>query len=95
MARGVSCILNYAFTIHALWEETITEIFTFYSDKKTKAQKNIAIYFIRKIVPTKHMPKISAVGHFFLDKFENNQTRTCTTFFRTSKLTEPHFRPRG
>ena len=37
------------------------------------------------------MPKISAVGLFCLYKFENNQTRTCTTFFRMSKLTEPYF----
>ena len=44
------------------------------------------------IVPIKCMPKISAVGLFCLDKFENNQTRTCTTFFRTSKLTEVYFR---
>ena len=43
------------------------------------------------IVPIKCMPKISAVGLFCLDKFENNQTRTCTTFFRTSKLTEVYF----
>ena len=43
------------------------------------------------IVPIKCMPKISAVGLFCLDKFENNQTRTCTTFFRTSKLTELYF----
>ena len=58
---------------------------------KTKAQKNIAVYFIRTIVPIKCMPKISAVGLFCLDKFENNQTRMCTTFFRTSKLTELNF----
>ena len=38
------------------------------------------------------MPKISAVGLFCLDKFENNQTRTRTTFFRTSKLTELYLR---
>ena len=38
------------------------------------------------------MPKISAVGLFCLDKFENNQTRTRTTFFRTSKLTELYFK---
>ena len=44
------------------------------------------------IVPIKCMPKISAVGLFCLDKFENNQTRTCTTFFRTSKLAEVYFR---
>ena len=43
------------------------------------------------IVPIKCMPKISAVGLFCLDKFENNQTRTCTTFFQTSKLTEVYF----
>ena len=43
------------------------------------------------IVPIKCMPKISAVGFFCLEKFENNQTRTCTTFFRTSKLTEVYF----
>ena len=38
------------------------------------------------------MPKISAVGLFCLDKFENYQTRTCTTFFRTSNVTEPYFK---
>jgi len=38
------------------------------------------------------MPKISAVGLFCLDEFENNQTRTCTTFFRTSKKTEVYFK---
>ena len=51
----------------------------------------MSIYFIGKIVPTKYMPKISAVGLFCPDKFENNQTRTCITFFRTSKLTEVYF----
>ena len=40
----------------------------------------------------KCMPKISAFGLFCLDEFEKNQTRTCTTFFRTSKLTEVYFR---
>ena len=43
------------------------------------------------IVPIKCMPKISAVGLFCLDKFENNQTRTHTTIFRMSNLTEPYF----
>ena len=43
------------------------------------------------IVPINCMPKISAVGLFCLDKFENNQTRTCITFLRTSKLTELYF----
>ena len=43
------------------------------------------------IVPIKCMPKISVVGLFCLDKFENNLMRTCTTFFRTSKLTELNF----
>ena len=57
-----------------------------------KSAKNIAIYFIGTIVSIKCMPKISAVGLFCLDKFENYQTRTCTTFFRTSNLTEPYFR---
>ena len=46
------------------------------------------------IVPIKYMPKISAVGLLCLDKFENNQTRTCTTFFRTSNVTEPYFKQR-
>ena len=62
--------------------------FQIYQNKSTK---NIAICFIGTIVPIKCMPKISAVGLFCLDKFENNQTRTCTTFFRTSKLTEVQF----
>ena len=38
-----------------------------------------------------YMSKISAVGLFCLDKFENNQMRTSTTFFPTSKLTEVYF----
>ena len=58
---------------------------------QNKSAKNIAIYFIGTIVSIKCMPKISAVGLFCLDKFENYQTRTCTTFFRTSNLTEPYF----
>ena len=59
---------------------------------RNKSAKNIAVHFIRTIVLIKCMPKISAVGLFCLDKFENNQTRTCTTFFRTSKLTEVYFK---
>ena len=47
---------------------------------QNKSVKNIAIYFIGTIVPIKCMPKISAVGLFCLDKFEDNQTRTRTTF---------------
>ena len=58
---------------------------------QNKSAKNIAIYFIGTIVSIKCMPKISAVGLFCLDKFENYQTRTCTTFFRTPNLTEPYF----
>ena len=58
---------------------------------QNKSAKIIAINFIRTIVPIKYMRKISAVGLFCLYKFENNQTRTCTTFFRMSKLTEPYF----
>ena len=60
---------------------------------QNKSAKNIAVHFIETItiVPIKCMPKISAVGLFCLEKFENNQTRTCTTFFRTSKLTEVYF----
>ena len=60
---------------------------------QNKSAKNIAVYLIRTIVPIKCMPspKISAVRLFCLDKFENNQTRTCTTFFQTSKLTKVYF----
>ena len=58
---------------------------------QNKSAKNIAVHFIGTIVPIKCMPKISAVGHLCLDKFENNQTRTCTTFFRTSKLNKVYF----
>ena len=58
---------------------------------QNKSVKNIGIYYIGMIVPIKCMPKISAVGLFCLDKFENNLTRTRTTFFRTSKLTELYF----
>ena len=58
---------------------------------QNKSAKNIAVNFIGTIVPIKCMPKLSAVGLFCLDKFENNQTRTCKTFFQTSKLTEVYF----
>ena len=60
---------------------------------QNKCTKNIGVQFIGTIVPIKCMLKISAVELFFLDKFENNQTRTCSTFFRTSKLTEVYFSP--
>ena len=39
------------------------------------------------IVPIKYMPITSAVGLFCIDKFEDNQTRKCSTFFRMSKVT--------
>ena len=58
---------------------------------QNKSAKNIAVHFIGTIVSIKCMPKISAVRLFCLDKFENNQTRTCTTFFQTSNLTEVYF----
>ena len=58
---------------------------------QNKSVKIITIDFIRTIVPMKYTPEIYAVGLFSLYKFENNQTRTCTTFFRMSKLTEPYF----
>merc|ERR1712018_791657 len=61
---------------------------------QNKSAKIIAINFIRTIVPIKYMPKISAVGLFCIYKFENNQTRTCTTFFQMSYLTEPYFKNR-
>ena len=59
---------------------------------QNKSAKNIVVHFIITFVPIKCMPKILAVGLFCLDKFENNQMRMCTTFFRTSKLTEVYFR---
>ena len=65
--------------------------FGYFQIYQNKSAKNIAVHFIGTIVPIKCMPKISAVGLFCLDKFENNQTRTCTTFFRMSKLTEVYF----
>ena len=34
---------------------------------------------------------ISAVGLFCIDKFEDNQMRNGSTFFRMSKLTKPYF----
>ena len=37
------------------------------------------------------MAIISAAGLFCIDKFEDNQTRKCSTFFRMSKLTKPYF----
>ena len=63
-------------------------LFSNLSKQKRKKYRHI---FIRNDCSVKCMPKISAVGLFCLDRFENNQTRTCTTFFRTSKLTELYF----
>ena len=51
----------------------------------------IVIYFVRTIFLIKYMPIISAVGLFCTDKFEDNQTRKCSTFFSMSKLIEPYF----
>ena len=50
------------------------------------------IYSIRTIVQIKCMPIIFSVGLFCIDHFEDNQTRTCSTFFRMSKLTELYFK---
>ena len=58
---------------------------------QNKSAKNVAVHFIGTIVWIKCMPKISAVGLFCIYKFEDNQTRTRTTFFRMSKLNEPYF----
>ena len=68
-----------------------TFLFGYFQIHQNKSAKNIAVHFIGTIVPIKCMPKIWDVGLFSLDKFENNQTRTCTTFFRTLKLTEVYF----
>ena len=62
-----------------------------FSNVSKKSAKIIAMNFIKTIVPIKYMLKISAVGLFCLYEFEDNQTRTCTTFFRMSKLNEPYF----
>ena len=51
------------------------------SKQKSPTAEIIGIYFIGKIVPIKYMPIISAVGLFCFDKFEDNQTRKCSTFF--------------
>ena len=67
--------------------------FGYFQIYQNKSTKNIAVHFIGTFVPIKCMPKISAVGLFCLEKFENNQMRTCTTFFQTPKLTEVYFRP--
>ena len=69
-----------------------TFLFGCFKIYQNKCAKIIPINLIRTIVPIKYMPKISAVGLFCLYKFENNQTRTCTTFFRMSKITEPYFK---
>ena len=68
-----------------------TFLFGYFQIHQNKRANNTAVYFIGTIVPIKCMPKISAVGLFCLDKFENNQMRTCTTFFWSSKLTEVYF----
>ena len=73
------------------WENVVHVLVCLFSNLSKQKRKNIAVHFIGTIVPIKCMPKISAVGLFCLDKFENNQTRMCTTFFRTSKLTELYF----
>ena len=51
------------------------------SKQKGPTVEIIGIYFIRKIVPIKYMPIISAVGLLCFDKSEDNQARKCSTFF--------------
>ena len=51
------------------------------SKQRSPTAEIIGIYFIGIIVPIKYMPIISAVGLFYFDDFEDNQTRKCSTFF--------------
>ena len=49
--------------------------------QKSPTVEIIDIYSIGVIVPIDYMPIISAVGFFCFDKFEDNQTKKCSTFF--------------
>ena len=67
--------------------------FGYLSIQKSQTVEIIGIYSIGTIVSIKYMPIISAVGLFCIDKFEDNQMRKCSTFFRMSKLSKPYFSP--
>ena len=72
-------------------------IFSFWLSSNLSKQKSptteiIAILSCRNNVPIKYMPLIFAIGLFCLDKFDDNQTRKCSTFFpNVSYLTELYF----
>ena len=56
------------------------------SKQKSPTAEIIGIYFIGTILPIKSMPIISTVGLFCFDKFGDNQTRKCSTFFPNVKV---------
>ena len=58
------------------------------SQQKSPKVEIISIYFLRTIVPRKHMPIISAVGLFCCDKFEETPNEKVVNM---SKLTKPYF----
>ena len=61
------------------------------SIQKSPTAEIIGIYKIGRIVRIEYIPIISAVELFCIDKFEDNQPRKCSTFFRMSKLAKPNF----
>ena len=76
---------------HPIWVATL-KIFIFLS---TTNEKSIQLFekfpkqLYTLLLASSHT--ISAFGLFCIDKYEDNQTRKCSTFFRMSKLTEPYF----
>ena len=58
------------------------------SQQKSPTVEIIGIYFLGTIVLRKYMPKISAVGLFCCDKFEETPNKKVSDL---SKLTKPYF----
>ena len=62
------------------------------SQQKSPTAEILGIYFLGTIVPRKYMPKISAVGLFCCDKFEETPIKKVCNM---SKLSESYFKGRG
>ena len=56
--------------------------------QKSPTAEIIGIYFLGTIVPRKYMPKISPVGLFCCNKFEETPNEKVV---KMSKLTKPYF----
>ena len=62
-------------------EHSLVWLSSYLSIQKSPTAEIIGIYFIGMIVLIKYMLIISAVGLICFDRFKDNQTRKCSTFF--------------